>query len=263
MSNSGCRWGRSRWPTSPASTSAGTATRTGSRISATLCARSTAGARRRAPASTIMTRSAGRRPSPVVQQIIEDFASKQGVERREISDEEIVERTLYTMVNEGAKILEEGIAQRASDIDVVWVYGYGWPVYRGGPMFWADTVGLRQDRRGPETPGRADEARVQLLASCCSTRPKRASVSPAERGNHRYGGASNGCIAAGERHGNCPEAVPQDPLRRYSNAAVAFHWVTVALVLTQVVARLCVRRIHGQGAGRGPKCSRGTRRSAR
>ena len=83
-------------------------------------------------------------PSPVVQQIIEDFAKKQGVERREISDEEIVERTLYTMVNEGAKILEEGIAQRASDIDVVWVYGYGWPVYRGGPMFWADTVGLAE-----------------------------------------------------------------------------------------------------------------------
>jgi len=81
-------------------------------------------------------------PSPVVQQIIEDFAEKQGVERREISDKEIVERTLYTMVNEGAKILEEGIAQRASDIDVVWVYGYGWPVYRGGPMFWADSVGL-------------------------------------------------------------------------------------------------------------------------
>jgi len=80
-------------------------------------------------------------PSPVVQQIIEDFAKKQGVERRQISDEEIVERTLYTMVNEGAKILEEGIAQRASDIDVVWVYGYGWPVYRGGPMFWADTEG--------------------------------------------------------------------------------------------------------------------------
>jgi len=81
-------------------------------------------------------------PSPVVQQIIEDFAKKEGVERRQISDDEIVERTLYTMVNEGAKILEEGIAQRASDVDVVWVYGYGWPVYRGGPMFWADTVGL-------------------------------------------------------------------------------------------------------------------------
>jgi 3-hydroxyacyl-CoA dehydrogenase len=80
-------------------------------------------------------------PSPVVEQIIEDFAKQQGVERRDISDQEIVERTLYTMVNEGAKILEEGIAQRASDIDVVWVYGYGWPVYRGGPMFWADTEG--------------------------------------------------------------------------------------------------------------------------
>ena len=83
-------------------------------------------------------------PSPVVQQIIEDFAKKQGVERREISDQEIIERTLYTMVNEGAKILEEGMAQRASDIDVVWVYGYGWPVYRGGPMFWADAEGLQK-----------------------------------------------------------------------------------------------------------------------
>jgi 3-hydroxyacyl-CoA dehydrogenase len=81
-------------------------------------------------------------PSPVVQQVIEEFAKMEGVERREISDQEIIERTLYTMVNEGAKILEEGIAQRASDIDVVWVYGYGWPVYRGGPMFWADTEGL-------------------------------------------------------------------------------------------------------------------------
>jgi 3-hydroxyacyl-CoA dehydrogenase len=85
-----------------------------------------------------------RRPSPSarVQEIIEDFRAKEGVAKREISDEEIVERTLYTMVNEGAKILKEGMAQRASDIDVVWVYGYGWPVYRGGPMAWADTVGL-------------------------------------------------------------------------------------------------------------------------
>lgn len=83
-------------------------------------------------------------PSPVVQEIIEDFSKKKGIERREISDEEIVQRTLYTMVNEGAKILEEGMAQRASDIDVVWIYGYGWPVYRGGPMFWADTEGLQK-----------------------------------------------------------------------------------------------------------------------
>jgi 3-hydroxyacyl-CoA dehydrogenase len=98
-------------------------------------------------------------PSPVVQRVIEDFAQRQGVHRREISDDEIVERTLYTIINEGAKILEERIAQRASDIDVVWVYGYGWPVYRGGPMYWADSVGLRtiveglkrqQDRMKPE-----------------------------------------------------------------------------------------------------------------
>ncbi|RZV48053.1 MAG: 3-hydroxyacyl-CoA dehydrogenase, partial [Sphingomonadaceae bacterium] len=85
-----------------------------------------------------------RRPSPSekVQEIIDDFAAKHGVEKREISDQEIIERTLYTMVNEGAKILEEGKAQRASDIDVVWIYGYGWPVYKGGPMYWADSEGL-------------------------------------------------------------------------------------------------------------------------
>jgi 3-hydroxyacyl-CoA dehydrogenase len=81
-------------------------------------------------------------PSPVVAEVIEEFREKEGVEKRDISDQEIIERTLYTMVNEGAKILDEGMAQRASDIDVVWVYGYGWPVYRGGPMFWADTEGL-------------------------------------------------------------------------------------------------------------------------
>ena len=83
-------------------------------------------------------------PSPVVQGIIEKFAADKGITRREISDEEIVQRTLYTMVNEGAKILEEGMAQRASDIDVVWIYGYGWPVYRGGPMHWADSEGLQK-----------------------------------------------------------------------------------------------------------------------
>ncbi|MCM8557451.1 3-hydroxyacyl-CoA dehydrogenase NAD-binding domain-containing protein [Sphingomicrobium sediminis] len=85
-----------------------------------------------------------RRPSPsdVTAGIIEEFRAKKGItETREISDQEIVERTLYTMVNEGAKILEEGKAQRASDIDVVWIYGYGWPVYRGGPMYWADSEG--------------------------------------------------------------------------------------------------------------------------
>ena len=100
-----------------------------------------------------MTRSAGPPPPPSSQEIIEDFRAKEGVEKREISDQEIVERTLYTMVNEGAKILEEGMAQRASDIDVVWVYGYGWPVYRGGPMFWADTEGLAKIVEGLERRG--------------------------------------------------------------------------------------------------------------
>ena len=79
--------------------------------------------------------------SPRVAEIIEEFRQKAGVEKREITDQEIIERTLYPMVNEGALILEEGKAQRASDIDVVWIYGYGWPVYRGGPMFWAGLEG--------------------------------------------------------------------------------------------------------------------------
>ncbi|MGF1548962.1 MAG: 3-hydroxyacyl-CoA dehydrogenase NAD-binding domain-containing protein [Sphingomonadaceae bacterium] len=79
-------------------------------------------------------------PSPVVAEAIEEFRAKEGVEKRQITEQEIIERTVYPMVNEGAKIVEEGIAQRASDIDVVWVYGYGWPVYKGGPMFWADNI---------------------------------------------------------------------------------------------------------------------------
>jgi len=81
-------------------------------------------------------------PSPVVEQIILDFAAKQGINRRDISDEEILERCVYPMINEGAKILEEGMAIRASDVDIVWLNGYGWPLYRGGPMFYGDLIGL-------------------------------------------------------------------------------------------------------------------------
>ncbi len=83
-----------------------------------------------------------RTPSPVAEKIILDYAAERGVNRRRIDDTEILERCLYPMVNEGAKILDEKMAQRASDIDIVWINGYGWPVYRGGPMFWADSVGL-------------------------------------------------------------------------------------------------------------------------
>jgi 3-hydroxyacyl-CoA dehydrogenase len=89
-----------------------------------------------------------RNPSPdsEVEKIIVDVATELGITRRHIDDEEILQRLLYPMVNEGAKILEEKIAIRASDIDVIWVYGYGWPVYRGGPMFWADQIGLKAVR---------------------------------------------------------------------------------------------------------------------
>lgn len=83
-------------------------------------------------------------PDPEVEGFIRDFAISKGHEQREVTDHEILERLLYPMVNEGAKILEEKIAIRGSDIDVVWVNGYGWPVYRGGPMHWADSIGLAE-----------------------------------------------------------------------------------------------------------------------
>lgn len=81
-------------------------------------------------------------PDAEVARLIEETAKAHGIERREISDQEILERTLYPLVNEGARILEEGIAARASDIDVVWVNGYGFPIGEGGPMFWAGLEGL-------------------------------------------------------------------------------------------------------------------------
>jgi 3-hydroxyacyl-CoA dehydrogenase len=83
------------------------------------------------------------KPSPVTEKIIKDFMAKAGKTPRAVSDAEILERCIYPMINEGAKILEEGIAIRPSDIDIVWINGYGWPVYRGGPMCYGDTVGLK------------------------------------------------------------------------------------------------------------------------
>jgi len=83
-------------------------------------------------------------PSPLVEKMIKDFAAEHHIPQRAISDEEILEKSLYPMINEGAKILEEGIAIRPSDIDVIWIYGYGWPIYRGGPMFYADLVGVKK-----------------------------------------------------------------------------------------------------------------------
>ena len=84
------------------------------------------------------------KPDPEIAALIESKAKELGIERRTISDEEIIERTLYPMVNEGARILEEKIAARASDIDIVWANGYGFPIGKGGPMFWAELEGLKK-----------------------------------------------------------------------------------------------------------------------
>jgi 3-hydroxyacyl-CoA dehydrogenase len=83
---------------------------------------------------------------PEVDRLIEQFREEQGIQAREIPDREILERCMYVMINEAAKILEEGIAARALDVDVTWIYGYGFPSYRGGPMFWADQVGVEEIR---------------------------------------------------------------------------------------------------------------------
>ncbi|MFT4809073.1 MAG: 3-hydroxyacyl-CoA dehydrogenase [Paraglaciecola sp.] len=81
---------------------------------------------------------------PLVLEVIESQAKKRGVERKVISDNTILARLTFALINEGFKILEEGIAQRPSDIDVVYAFGYGFPAYRGGPMFYADTIGLER-----------------------------------------------------------------------------------------------------------------------
>jgi len=85
-------------------------------------------------------------PDPEIEKIILEASSRLGINRRPIGEEEIVERMVLPMINEGARILEEGIAARPSDIDVIWVYGYGWPVWRGGPMYYADRLGLAHIR---------------------------------------------------------------------------------------------------------------------
>ncbi|HSP00582.1 MAG TPA: 3-hydroxyacyl-CoA dehydrogenase family protein, partial [Thioalkalivibrio sp.] len=82
-------------------------------------------------------------PDPEVDQLITDFRREQGITPRTIRYQEILERCMYVMINEGARILEEGIADSPADIDTVWVYGYGFPKDRGGPMTWADSIGLK------------------------------------------------------------------------------------------------------------------------
>jgi 3-hydroxyacyl-CoA dehydrogenase len=94
-----------------------------------------------------------RTPSPEVAKLVADFAAKQGTPQRTIGSDEILQRLLYPMINEGAKILDEGMAQRASDIDTVWLNGYGWPAWTGGPMYWAEHEGLASIVAGLERHG--------------------------------------------------------------------------------------------------------------
>jgi 3-hydroxyacyl-CoA dehydrogenase len=101
-------------------------------------------------------------PDPAVTSIIEEFRRKRGMAPRRVSNEEIVQRCIYALVNEGARIIEDGIAQRSSDIDIVYLNGYGFPAWRGGPMFYADQVGLSEVARvlrqiAAQAPG-ADQA---------------------------------------------------------------------------------------------------------
>jgi 3-hydroxyacyl-CoA dehydrogenase len=86
-------------------------------------------------------------PDPEVTGYIEKFRAKKGLTPRKVTDEEIVQRCIYALINEGARIVEEGIAQRSSDVDIVYLNGYGFPAYRGGPMFYADQVGLNEVAR--------------------------------------------------------------------------------------------------------------------
>ena len=81
-------------------------------------------------------------PAPEIEQMIVDLSAELGFERRAYTEEEILDNYMATLINQGAHILDEGLAARASDIDVVWIYGYGFPRYRGGPMFHADHWGL-------------------------------------------------------------------------------------------------------------------------
>ncbi len=103
-------------------------------------------------------------PSPIVERLVLEQSAGAGIQRRTIAPEEILERCTYPMIDEGARILEENIAYRASDIDIVWLYGYGWPAYRGGPMFYGDTVGLATVADKLRRYGHEPSARLTKLA---------------------------------------------------------------------------------------------------
>ena len=104
-------------------------------------------------------------PSPITEKMLRDLWAKKGVSPRQIPAQEIIERQIYPMINEGAKILGEGKASRASDIDIVWLYGYGFPAWRGGPMYYADAIGLDTVLVGVKKYGLKPSALLEKLAA--------------------------------------------------------------------------------------------------
>jgi 3-hydroxyacyl-CoA dehydrogenase len=104
-------------------------------------------------------------PDPEVVELVHRIAREAGIEQRSISDQEILDRCIFALVNEGAKVLEEGVASRASDIDVVYLTGYGFPSHRGGPMFYADTVGVQHVLARVREFGWAPAALLERLAT--------------------------------------------------------------------------------------------------
>ena len=104
-------------------------------------------------------------PSPVTEKLLADLWTRKGITPRTIPDQEMLERSIYPMINEGAKILEECKASRASDIDIVWLYGYGFPAWRGGPMFYADSIGLDTVLAGVRKYGWAPSALLEKLVA--------------------------------------------------------------------------------------------------
>ena len=111
-------------------------------------------------------------PDPEVEALIRSLADAAGIAARPIADEEIVERAIFALVNEGARALEAGVAARASDIDVIYVNGYGFPGWRGGPLFYADRLGLADGAR--PHPGVPSRARRALAAGAAARRARRA-----------------------------------------------------------------------------------------
>jgi 3-hydroxyacyl-CoA dehydrogenase len=123
-------------------------------------------------------------PDPEVARIIKEKAAEAGVEQRSFTDEEILRRLLFASVNEACKILEEGKAYRASDIDVMWLNGFGFPRYRGGLMYWADTIGVAEVYRQIQAWHQRYGAPAGRRRRCCvaSPTPARPSAKPSPAG---------------------------------------------------------------------------------